>query len=900
MRADLPQGHVALLLTDIEGSTRLLHQLGAQGYAKAQAEHRDVLRQSLQLHNGVEVDTQGDAFFYAFPTTIDCLRGAVAGTRALHTFPWSHAETVKVRMGMHAGEPQPTDEGYVGMVVNIAARVSAIGHGGQILLSWDAHKDISAQITLENLSVRDLGKHRLKDIDTPQQLFQVVIPELPMDFPPPRSAEQKPNNLPTPLTPFIGRALQVEQVLGLLKQPKTRAVTLLGPGGAGKSRLGLRVADEMLHSLDDGAFFVSLATVRDVDLVLPAIASALSLKEEPGSPLQETLVNYLQDKQLLLLLDNFEQVQGAARQLAGILSACPSLKFLVTSRQPMRVSGERGYPVPPLSLPDADASLEDIEAVASFECVRLFVERAEEVQWDFELTAGNVADVVAICRKLDALPLAIELATARLFEMDTEKLLAALDQRLNVLTDGAFDLHSHQQTLRDLVAWSYDLLQPAEQKLWRRIAIFDGGGELSAVKEICDTDDEYVFPRDIDALVAKSLLNLEFDGVGSQSADNDRAGQRVNMLQTLREYALEKLDESPDREAVAVRHSRFYCEWAVSAAARQRSPDVEVWLRYLDLDQANFKAVMARGLDQEVSVQEGQTEAVKIAGSLWFYWYQRGLYSEGRGWLDRAIALEGDPVATAGCLLGLANLERIQNNLPEAKTNCERALGIFRQEQQDDGIADALSQLGAICEYMEDFESAETYLDEAVLRFRKLGSQGRLSFTLVLLGALKQLRGDVDGAQEDYEESLALARALGDKNYIATSLVNLGEIMQLKQATDLATQYFRESLQIFYGLGVRNAVAYCLEMLASIDTSSSRFQEAAISFAAAAKLREAINAPLEAFNRVRYESDIAACREGLGDKAFETAWRQGHDLELKSVVETAQFDHELPSAASPT
>lgn len=872
------------MLTDIEGSTRLLHRLGAERYAVAQSEHRNILRDAFRANNGVEVDTQGDAFFYVFPSTMDCLKAAIAGTRGLAAFPFSHGDAVKVRMGMHTGVPQPTDEGYVGIVVNTAARVSGIGHGGQILLSEEARERVLPGLDEAGVSLRDLGRHRLKDLDEPQHLFQVVIPELPSDFPPPRSAESRPNNLPVPLTPFIGRAREVAQVRDLLETPTTRAVTLLGPGGTGKSRLGLRVANEVLHSLEDGAFFVGLAAVSDPELVLPAIASALALKEEPGRPLSETLIDYLRPKEMLLLIDNFEQVQSAARDVARLLVSCAGLKVLVTSRQPLRISGERVFRVPTMSMPEEDAGLEDVEALKRFEAVGLFLERAEAACGDFELSGENAADVVAICRRLDGLPLAIELATAKLFDMTTSQLLKALNRRFEVLTDGAVDLLDHQQTLRDLIAWSYDLLDDRERQLWRRVSIFVGGASIAAVEHVCNPDGQYVFPRDLDSLVSQSLLNLVFDGVATHKESED-GGQRISMLESIREYGLEQLQDSSEVDEIESHYRDWYGAFAREASLKLRSREVQRWLKYLDLDQGNLRAVMHDGLVDEK--QAARETAAEMAGNLWFYWYEKGRFSEGRDWLERAVAADVSPIASGRSLLGLANLDRVQNHLVEAKSHCEKSLELFRLGGDEEGAADALSQLGAICQYLGEPESAEAYLDESVAMLRQLEATRGLSFALVLLGALKQLRGDLDGAETDYGESLELARKLGDANSIATSLVNLGEVYQLQGKVDQAAMQFRESLSIFHALGVRNAVAHCLEMLAGIQTEQARHHDAVTLFAAASVIREALGTPIESFNKSRYDDQLAACRSMLGTDGFRDSWSRGLGIPLDDVVSGA-------------
>ncbi len=872
-------------MTDIEGSTRLLHRLGAEGYARAQAEHRDVLRDAFSRHGGVEVDTQGDAFFYAFHDAPSCARGAVEGTRALARYPFSHGDQIRVRMGMHAGEPQPTEEGYVGLVVNLAARVSAIGHGGQILLSEAAARESVERLEKDDITLRDLGEHRLKDIETPEHLFQIVIPELPSDFPPPRSTESRPSNLPVPLTPFIGRAKEVAEVRNLLMNPQTRAVTLLGPGGTGKSRLSLRVADEVIHAMADGAFFVGLAAIRDPALVLPTIAASLEVREEPGRPLLESLRTHLSTRELLLVIDNFEQVSQAARTIGELQASSPGLKILTTSRQPLRLSGERVYPVPPLGLPPEGTALDNLDTVAGFEAVRLFVDRARNAQWDFELTADNVADVIEICRKLDALPLAIELATARLYSMTTRDLLKALKNRMAVLTGGSADLLDHQQTLKDLVAWSYDLLDEREQLLWRRLAVFEGGAPLPAIGPVCDPDDEYVFPLDLDSLVSKSLLNLSFDGSGLEDEEDDLPfSQRAGMLQTLRDYALVQLKQSGETESLAERHARWFGAYAERAAADLRGPDSGGWLKRLDADQANFRSAMHWSLRHEPSL------AASTAGGLWFHWYQRGQFSEGRDWLEKVIGSEAPASTKARSLLGLANLERVQNNAEAARAHCEAALAGFESAADEEGIADALSQLGSIHHYLGHLDTAEEHTSLAVEKLRALGSRGRLSFSLVVLGALKQGREQLDEALDHYQEGLALGRELGDANYIATGLVNIGEVLALKGDADGAARRVQESLAIFQALGVRNAIAYCLEMLAGIELDRSRFAAAARLFGAADRLREVLNAPLESFNQARYDQDVARARAGAGDETFSAEFEAGRSMSLDEAITQAQAE----------
>jgi predicted ATPase/class 3 adenylate cyclase len=889
MREDLLNGTVSLLLTDIEGSTRLLHNLGAEGYALAQAEHREVLRDAFRSNNGVEVDTQGDAFFYVFPSAIDGLRGAVAAQRGLETFNWSHGDVVKVRMGMHTGEPQRTEEGYVGVPVNTAARVAAVGHGGQILLSAHAADLLKSDLADDEITLRDLGEHRLKDLDGAQRLFQVVIPELASDFPPPRTAESKPNNLPVPLTPFVGRARLVTQVRDLLLQPTCRAATLLGPGGTGKTRMAIRVATELLHNLNDGAFFVSLAPIQDTELVAREIAKVLDIAEEPGRPLIETICSALADKELLLVLDNFEQVQNAARDIAEILRHCGGIKVLATSRQPLRISGERGVPIPPLALPDP-GELPPLEEVANFEAVRLFVDRAQAVRFDFELTEANAPEVVEICRKVDALPLAIELATARMYELTTTQLLAALEQRLEVLTEGAVDLLDHQRTLRDLVAWSYELLEPDEQRFWRRLAVFSGGCELDAADAVCDPDQLFEIEAAAENLESKSLITLAFES-GSAGAVKVIAGQaekrRIGMLETLREYAAEQLAESDEELDLQRRHASWAVDTARAIRDTRGSLERSVWLAAFDRELANFRAAISRSLD---GLQDPEP-ALRIGSLLHYYWYQRGMITEGREWLQRALDRdEGPPTEyRASACQSLADFERNMGSIETSLEHNLEALKIFRELGNERGIADASRQLGTVYQHTGEHQKSSEHLDEALTYYRKEGPQELLSYTLNVAGGGKQLQGDLDGAQALYEESLALARNVEDPNYLATSLLNLGEVVQMREDTKRAAELIRESLTLYAEMNINNAVAYCLELLAAIDAAEGRLEEAAQLFGAADKIREDIGTPVESFNLERYNRDLDAVKDGLGTQ-FDQSWEAGRAMNVTQAVEIAQLD----------
>ncbi|MCA1702956.1 MAG: adenylate/guanylate cyclase domain-containing protein, partial [Actinobacteria bacterium] len=474
---ELPTGTITLVFTDIEGSTRLLQHLGP-AYEELVATHRALLRDALSSHGGAEVDTQGDAFFYAFAGATDAVHAATQAQRALSSHPWPEGAQVRVRMGLHSGHPTVTDEGYVGADVHLAARICAAAHGAQVLLS-----DATAHLVpndLEGISLRSLGEHRLKDIDDPVVLHQLVIAGLTSDFPPLRTpSTSHPTNLPPRLPPLIGRDEELSTLQGLLASVQVSVVTLVGPGGTGKTTLSAAVGAELLSSFPDGVFFVDLSALTDASVVVPAIAQALSVRETPGSSLKDTLTEHLSSQEALLILDNFEQVITAAPEVSSLVRAAPALKVLVTSREALHIQGEKEFPVAPLAVP---SSSDDPEVVAQSPAVALFVSRARDVRPRFHPSPSELPLVADICRRLDGLPLAIELAAARVKMLSLAALNERLAQSLKLLSSGRRDASVRQRTLRGAIEWSYGLLTEYEQRMFRRLGVFAGGFTLQAAE----------------------------------------------------------------------------------------------------------------------------------------------------------------------------------------------------------------------------------------------------------------------------------------------------------------------------------------------------------------------------------------------------------------------------------
>jgi len=574
-----PTGTVTLLFSDIEGSTRLLERIGAERYRETLELHREVLRASFERHAGYEVDTEGDSFFVTFSSAGDAVAAALAAQRGLSATDWPGGHAVSVRIGIHTGHPLAVPSNYVGMDVHRAARIMAAAHGGQVLVS-----KTTRELLDEPFPVRDLGEHRLKDLSLPQRLFQIDVGIGADDFPPIRTLENRPTNLPAQRTSLVGRRQELAQLHALLVRADAPVVTVTGPGGTGKTRLALQAAAEAVDEFPNGVFFVSLAPLRSAELVVPTVAQTLGLREDPGGSIAETLRAFLTDKRILLLVDNFEHVTGAAEALAAACAPASEVKLLVTSRTPLHLSGEHTFPLAPLALPESPA----LADLARAEAVTLFVERALAARPDFELTETNAAAVADLCSRLDGLPLAIELAAARVRVLPPKAILNRLNQRFRLLTGGARDADARQQTLQATLDWSYDLLDEAEKTLFARLSVFKGGFRIEAAEEITDPDPD----RDLGLGVLDGILALAEKSLLREREDFD-GNPRFWMLESIRSYAAERLATSPERGRVADAHLRYYVRFAQDAEPHWRDPDAGPWLPLFKVEVDNLRAAIA-------------------------------------------------------------------------------------------------------------------------------------------------------------------------------------------------------------------------------------------------------------------------------------------------------------------
>jgi predicted ATPase/class 3 adenylate cyclase len=769
-----PTGTVTLLFTDIEGSTKLLQRAG-DGYADLLVAHRSLLREAFDAHGGYEVDSEGDAFFVAFASAGDAVASAVAAQRSLVAHPWPDTCEVSVRMGVHTGEPRLIEGAYVGLDVHHAARVMAAGHGGQVLVSHP-----TSELLAEAFELLDLGLHRLKDLSRPEHLYQVRIEGLRSTFPALKTLENRPTNLPAQATALIGRERQLDELGALLSARDVRVVTLTGPGGAGKTRLALASAAQLIDEFANGVFFVSLASLRDAALVTPAIALALAVKEQPGEAVGETLRAHLAGKQMLLVLDNFEQVLGAAVEVGSLLAAAPSVKALVTSRAPLHLSGERTYAVPPLTLPDPQR-LPELVALYEYEAVRLFAERAQAAKADFALTAENAPAVAEICVRLDGLPLAVELAAARIRVLPAPALLRRLDQRLKLLTGGSHDLDERQRTLRATVEWSYELLAEHERTLFSRLGVFVGGCTIEAAEAVCDADG--VLGIDIldglTALLEMSLLR-QAEGAGGEP--------RFWMLETIRDYARELLASQ------GAGSSEAHAEWfaGLARSAELRGPEQEAWWARLRAEHLNLREAM-----QTFRQASQLCEYLRLASDLAEYSFQSGSLSEGREWLEVGLAAGGSCAAEdrARAYAFASNHACFQGAGDVALEHARRAL-VLANESGDDAVrAESMRSLGMAHTVVGDVGEAEAYYGECLAIARGQDALAPLASDVANnLADLALGRGDLDAAKDLLEQTVADARVRDDQYALATALTNLGTVSLRRGDDALAARGWSEAL----------------------------------------------------------------------------------------------------------
>jgi predicted ATPase/class 3 adenylate cyclase len=795
-----PSGEVAFLFTDIEGSTRLWERDAAAMW-RALDRHHDLLRSAIRAHAGVPFKTVGDAFQAAFPSAPQAVAAAAGAQRALAAAEWPETGSILVRMAIHVGEAHPVDDDYTAPCLNRLARLLATSSGGQVLLT-DAVRRLVEDALPQGVTLVDLGRHRLRDLLEPERVAQLAIAGLPATFPPLKSLERHPTNLPVQPTELVGREDDLAALKALLGEGGVSLVTLTGPGGTGKTRLALQAAADLLDTFADGAFFVDLSPIADPALVLPAIAQALGVREGGGRTLAEALNGYLVGKRLLLVLDNFEQVVDAAPVVADLLAASPDLRVVATSREPLRLRAEREFAVAPLATPPL-RRLPPLDDLARVPAVALYVQRATAARRGFALTADNARPVAEVCARLDGLPLAIELAAARVKVLSPAALLERLADRLKVLTGGARDLPARQQTLRAAIAWSHDLLSTDDRALFRRLGVFAGGFSFATAEAIVDTDGALDLFAGIASLVDKSQLRQE------EQADGE---PRFRLLETIRAFALEQLDASEEAVAFRRAHAAHFLALAEDAAPELVGPRQVTWLDRLEADHDNLRAALGW-----FEVHD-EAALLRLAGALWEFWRVRGHLSEGLRWLERALASQStDSEERQRALAGAGDLANSLGDYGRAESWFRAGLAIARRRYDASGVAALLNNLGAVALARGDIADAEQRFEESLNRSQSLGDRRRAAVALSNLGAIDQYRGNHASAASRYETCLAVCREIGDQRGAAATLLNLLSLVApLPADADKSLRLGDEALALCRALGDRQGEALALSGLATV------------------------------------------------------------------------------------
>jgi predicted ATPase/class 3 adenylate cyclase len=801
---ELPSGTVTFLFTDIEGSTRLIEELGEEGYVEALAEHRRLLREAFSRHGGVEVDTQGDAFLYAFPDPAEALAAAADGQDALTS------GSVKVRIGVHTGEPLLSGEGYAGRELHRAARIAACGHGGQVVVSQATRALVDGELT-------ELGEHRLKDFDEPIALYQLGSQR----FPPLKTISN--TNLPRPASSFVGRERELEQVTARLRG-RVRLLTLSGPGGSGKTRLAIEAASELVPDFGAGVFWVGLAPLRDPILVSETIAQTLGAKDG--------LVAHIGERELLLLLDNLEQVVEAAPQFGSLLEACPNLKLLVTSRELLRIRGEVEYAVPPL---------------VELEAVELFCKRAQ---------VKPEETIAELCRRLDNLPLAIELAAARTSVLSPAQILERLSERLDLLKGGR-DAEARQQTLRATIEWSHDLLSDDEQTLFARLAVFRGGCTLEAAEAVAEADLDT-----LQSLVDKSLVR--------------HTDERFSMLEMIREYAQERLVGGGETAELRRRHAMYVLRLAEDADGE---PIAEILSR-ISPEYENLRSAL------EWAREQGEDEILlRLVAAVGEYWDFQGLVREARSWVGLALERGASPRRARMQVLQRAIGQAVDAHaFGRARTLLAEYSGAAEQGGDERELLTAKNLSAAVAAASGDFEGARVGFDGLGRLAREVGDRQMEAVATVNLGWAEMNLGDFRTGLQHSTEAAEQFRELGSEWGYSVALADCGRNSLGLEEWTLAEDWFRQALAILNRLGAKPRIAIAAEGLAAALVAKREEERGAQLLGAAAALRDELDVRFDDFDEQIHERAVAAAKAALGDEAFAAAWVRGQAMTAESVV----------------
>ena len=796
---------VTFLFTDIEGSTKLWES-APEKMKSALQRHHEILQEAISSNGGNAFQIVGDAFCAAFPTALSAITAALTAQRSLHHEHWDLASPIRVRMGIHTGAAERTSNdsptgGYASNhTLNRVARILGAGHGGQILLSRAA-QELARDTLPADTELRDMGEHHLKNLTRPEHLFQLISADLPADFPPLNTLDSDRHNLPLQLTSFIGREREIAEVKYLLSA--TRLLTLTGPGGTGKTRLSIQVANELLDQYPDGSWFVVLAPISDPLLLPRTTAIAIGLRDEPQRPVIDMLCDYLRGKQLLLILDNCEHLVGACAQLADrLLHACPQIRILASSREALGIAGETSYLVPSLQLPDMQ-NLPSVEILSQGEAIRLFIERASAATQKFKVTDDNASSIAQICHRLDGMPLAIELAAAKIRALSVDQIAKRLDDRFRLLTGGSRTALERHQTLRAAIDWSYNLLSPEEQTLFRRLSIFVNGWKLEAAESVCSDESTSGGVRNEDILnLLEHLVNKSL-----VSAEEWQSETRYRALETMRQYAGEKLIETGESESLRQRHLEYYLDLAETAAPHLLKPEQLEWLARLEAEHENMRAALEWSLGKE-----RPEYALRLTTALGKFWYMHCYWLEGAKWLERALVkpaqdlTPAEKTARARALYQDAELAEVMDDLERMKASAEASLVLCNEGTDRRDLAIARYYVGLAFSRLEDDENARPLLEKSLIEFRELKdiyweavTQSQLSNILVEKGGKSQ--------SEIIAQVLELARRAGDRLVLAEVLGKWAAIwwaFRNHQFTE-AEAYLKEAEKLYDQIGFKGS-----------------------------------------------------------------------------------------------
>ena len=832
-----PRGLVTFLFTDIEGSTRLLQELGEARYGDALRAHCDLLRDAFDRHEGYEVNYEGDSFFVAFASAGAAVSAAADARRGLAAHDWPAGCEFRVRMGLHTGRPLVAPPKYVGLDVHRAARIAAAGHGGQVLFS-DA---TAAALDADAFQLRDLGEHRFKDLAAPERVYQLGLDE----FPPLTSLHR--TNLPIPATPFVGREREVAEVVEIIARDDVRIVTLTGPGGTGKTRLAAQAAAEAAGQFPDGIWWIALASLRDPALVLSALAQTLGVKERPGEQIAETVTLALARKRALILLDNAEHLLPAiAGIIAPLVHDLDRARFLVTSREPLRIGGEREVPVPPLP---------------EMEAVELFVERARAVLPSFEPDDS----VIEICRRVDCLPLAVQLAAARTKMLAASAILARLERRLELLTQGPRDAAERQRTLRATIEWSYELLADDERRAFEALGVFVSGFSVDAAERAAGVGFD-VLAR----LVDKSLVRPT-EG-------------RFFLLETIREFAVERLDVRPDANGLRRRHAEAYREFAAHAGSSLDGPEQAKWLHELELEHPNLRAALAWALEA------GEDELfARLTIAVTQFLRMRGHLGEARRSLDRAVALDLPPGLRATALLKLASVAREATDVEAARAVFPEAIALLREHpgESDWTLSAALNNLGLLELDTCNYAAARGLFEESLGLAQAEADEVGIASATHNLGSCALAAGDVERAQNLFSRCLALTRRMNHTWGCAISLHMLAVTLIAAGRAEEAAAPLAEALTLARELDHPASTADILDDVAVVASARGDPVLSARLLGAVTRLRADLSLPAEPAHVRRIDRFEQHLRARMSDEAWEAAWMEGAACDIDAAAKEA-------------